>query len=81
VSVLLAFLKQTLGPERDRVVYNKLRKQVWAGVGLGLAICLVIGGGMIGAFYGFGKDHFAGTEDIWEGCFGIIASIIICESG
>lgn len=36
---------------------------------------------MIGAFYGFGKDHFAGTEDIWEGSFGILASIIITLMG
>jgi hypothetical protein len=28
VSVLLAFLKQTLGPDRDPLVYKKLLKQV-----------------------------------------------------
>ncbi|KAL1302667.1 hypothetical protein AAFC00_003032 [Neodothiora populina] len=81
VSVLLAFLKQTLGPERDPVVYKKLVKQVWCGVGLGLFICLAIGGGMIGAFYGFGKDHFAATEDIWEGSFGLVATLIISVMG
>ena len=36
---------------------------------------------MIGAFYGFGKDHFAGTEDLWEGVFGLIAAIIITLMG
>lgn len=36
---------------------------------------------MIGAFYGFGKDHFANTEDIWEGAFSLIASIIITVMG
>lgn len=36
---------------------------------------------MIGAFYGFGKDHFANTEDIWEGVFGIVASLIISIMG
>jgi len=36
---------------------------------------------MIGAFYAFGKDHFAGTEDIWEGAFGLLASIIISLMG
>ena len=36
---------------------------------------------MIGAFYGFGKDHFAATEDIWEGTFGIVASLIISIMG
>ncbi|OCK75596.1 iron permease FTR1 [Lepidopterella palustris CBS 459.81] len=81
VSVLLAFLKQTLGPERDAAVYKKLVKQVWWGVILGLLICVIIGGGMIGAFYGVGKNTFNGTEDIWEGIFGIIAASIISLMG
>lgn len=81
VSVLLSFLKQTLGPEQDKVVYKKLVRQVWTGVVLGLIICVIIGGGMIGAFYGFGKDHFASTEDIWEGVFGLLATIIISLVG
>lgn len=81
VSVLLAFLKQTLGPQRDQVLHKRLVKQVWIGVALGLGICIIIGAGLIGAFYGFGKDHFAGTEDIWEGVFGILAAIIITLMG
>lgn len=36
---------------------------------------------MIGAFYAYGIDHFSNTEDIWEGVFGIIASIIITIMG
>jgi len=51
------------------------------GVAIGLAICLCIGGGLIGAFYAFGKDHFADTEDIWEGAFGLLATIIITAMG
>ncbi|OMP84329.1 Plasma membrane iron permease [Diplodia seriata] len=81
ISVLLAFLKQTLGAEGDAATYKKLLKQVWLGVALGLFICLCIGAGMIGAFYGYGKDHFASTEDIWEGVFGIVASLIISVMG
>ncbi|GAB7341809.1 hypothetical protein MBLNU457_g0136t1 [Dothideomycetes sp. NU457] len=82
VSVLLSFLKQTLdGPESDAKTYKRLVRQVWWGVGLGLAICIVIGGGLIGAFYGLGKDIFSKTEDIWEGAFGLLASIIITVMG
>lgn len=55
--------------------------QVWWGVGIGLAICIIIGGGLIGAFYGLGKDIFSKTEDIWEGAFGLLASIIITIMG
>jgi high-affinity iron transporter len=79
--VLLAWIKQTIGPERDRVVYKKLVKQVWIGVGLGLLICIIIGCGMIGAFYGIGIDTFAKTEYIWEGVFALIATLVISLVG
>lgn len=36
---------------------------------------------MIGAFYAFGKDHFAATEDIWEGSFSLLATLIISLMG
>lgn len=58
-----------------------MRVQVWVGTAIGLAICLVIGCGMIGAFYGLGKDKWAGTENIWEGTFALVASIIITLMG
>ncbi|KAJ5690423.1 hypothetical protein N7462_004815 [Penicillium macrosclerotiorum] len=81
VSVLLAFLKQTLGSGEDQVTYKRLVKQVWLGCGLGLFICLAVGAGMIGAFYGLGTDTFSSTEDIWEGVLGIVASLIITIMG
>lgn len=81
VSILLSFLKQTIGPERDRAIYRRLLKQVWFGVGLGLLICIIIGAGFIGAWYGFGKDRFSKTEEIWEGVFSLIATVIISLMG
>lgn len=81
VSVLLAFLKQTLGLGEDKTVYKRLVKQVWFGCGLGLFICLAVGAGMIGGFYGLGTDTFASTGDIWEGVLGIVASLIITIMG
>jgi len=32
---------------------------------------------MIGAFYDLGKDLWGGAEDLYEGIFGLIASVII----
>ncbi|PWY88541.1 iron permease FTR1 [Aspergillus heteromorphus CBS 117.55] len=81
VSVLLAFLKQSLGRSEDRQTYKRLVKQVWLGCALGLFLCLCVGAGMIGAFYGLGTDTFSSTEDIWEGVLGILASIIIAVMG
>jgi high-affinity iron transporter len=48
---------------------------------LGVLVVLIVGGGMIGAFYGLDKDVFSSTEDNWEGAFAIIASVIITIMG
>ncbi|KAI9809143.1 MAG: hypothetical protein M1825_002433 [Sarcosagium campestre] len=77
VSVLLAFLKQTLGPDADQALYKRLVKQVWVGTAVGVFCCIVIGAGIIGGFYGLKNDAWSGTEAIWEGVFGLVASIII----
>lgn len=55
--------------------------QVWFGTLLGLGICLIIGCGLIGAFYGLGTDKWAGAEYIWEGVFAILASVVITIMG
>jgi high-affinity iron transporter len=81
VSILLAFLKKTIGGEADKAVYRRLLWQIWGGVAAGIFICLCIGGGMIGAFYALNQDVFANAEYLWEGIFGIIASLIISVVG
>jgi high-affinity iron transporter len=81
VSVLLAFLKQTLGPEHDAAVHKRLVRQIWWGVGLGVLICLIICAGVIGTFYTAGRNSFESAENIWEGVFGILASLIITLMG
>lgn len=48
---------------------------------IGLGICLIVGCGLIGAFYGLGTDRWGPTEDVWEGVFALLASIIISLMG
>ncbi|KAI9763656.1 MAG: hypothetical protein M1840_000370 [Geoglossum simile] len=81
VSVLLAFLKQTLDGEQNAVTHKKLVRQVWLGTAIGIGICISIGVGMIGAFYGLGANHWTGTEAIWEGTFALFAAIVISVMG
>ncbi|KAI0451888.1 iron permease FTR1 family protein [Xylaria acuta] len=82
VSVLLAFLKQTLdGPHRDVAVYKALVRQVWLGVGLGFLICLVVAAAIIGTFYTVGRDAWEANEYNYEGAFALIASLIISVIG
>ncbi|PKS11750.1 hypothetical protein jhhlp_001739 [Lomentospora prolificans] len=82
VSVLLAFLKQTLGGVNgDRAVYKSLVKQVWIGAVLGFLLCLVVGGAVIGTFYRVGKNVWEAAENIYEGVFYLIAGLIITFVG
>ncbi|KAL6942230.1 high-affinity iron permease [Hanseniaspora vineae] len=79
VSVLLSFIKQSIGT--DVTLYKKLRLQIWLGSLAGFIICLIIGGAFIGAYYGLQKDVFGSTEDIWEGVFCMIATVMISIMG
>lgn len=82
VSVLLAFLKQGLGgATEDPVIYKRLKRQVWLGSILGVVLCLIIGCAFIGAFYSLGKDIWSKSEDLWEGVFCIIATVLISLMG
>ena len=42
-----------------------------------MLLCLIIGGGLIGASYGLGKDKWANTEYYWEGSFAVFADLVI----
>ncbi|AOA60481.1 Iron permease [Komagataella phaffii CBS 7435] len=79
VSVLLAFIKQ--GLSEDETVYKRLRKQIWIGAISGFLICLILGCAFIGAFYSLGKDVWAKSEDLWEGIFCVIATVMISLMG
>lgn len=80
ISVLLSFLDQVIGT-KNIDIYKKLRKQVWFGVAFGFIICLIIGCGFIGAYYSLQKDIFGTAEDLWEGIFCMIATIMITMMG
>ncbi|GAB5590383.1 high-affinity iron permease [Umbelopsis nana] len=79
VSVLLSFLKQVFSD--DRTIYRRLCKQVWFGSLIGLAICLAIGAAFIAVWYTVASDLWANSENIWEGCFSLVASILITIMG
>lgn len=80
ISILLSFLKQSIG-DKDIKLYKRLRRHVWIGCFLGFFICLAIGAGFIGAYYSLQKDIFGSAEDLWEGIFCMIATIMISMMG
>ncbi|KAK2589803.1 high-affinity iron permease [Conoideocrella luteorostrata] len=82
VSVLLAFLKQTLdGPDRDVKTYKSLRRQVWLGVAAGFLICMVVAAALIGVFYTVGSNSWDKNENYYEGAFCLFAAVIITVMG
>ncbi|KAL2837194.1 iron permease FTR1/Fip1/EfeU [Aspergillus pseudoustus] len=82
VSVLLSFLKQSMGqPHQDQAIYKRLVRQVWAGALIGILFCLIIGGAIIGVFYSLGHDVWSNAEKLWEGIFFLIATVIITIMG
>ncbi|KAL7798313.1 iron permease FTR1/Fip1/EfeU [Trichoderma ceciliae] len=82
VSVLLAFLKQTLdGPNGDRTIYKKLRAQIWIGVASGFLLCMIIAAALIGVFYTVGSNTWDKSEQYYEGAFSLVASVIITIMG
>ena len=81
VSVLLAFVKQSRCGSSEPQLKKRLYRQIWLGAGLGVLVCLIIGCAFIGAFYGLGKDIWGNSEDLWEGIFCIIATVLITAMG
>ncbi|CAO3607858.1 unnamed protein product [Mucor fragilis] len=79
VSVLLSFLKKVFEP--DSIIFKRLRKQVWVGAALGLLICCAIGAAFIAVWYTVLNDLWGNSEDIWEGCFSLVATIMITVMG
>lgn len=68
-------------PVSVRTTVEQCNIQVWLGAAVGLFICIVIGAGLIGAFYSLGKNVWSNTESVWEAVFALIASLIITLMG
>lgn len=80
VSVLLAFVKQSIGSKNPEIT-KKLVRQIWFGTFAGIFICLVIGCAFIGAYYSLKNDIWSRTEDLYEGIMCMIATILITMMG
>jgi len=66
--------------QRRRLV-RKLRIQIFAGAGLGLFIALAIGASFIAVWFTKASDLWAKSEELWEGIFELVASLMIFGMG
>ncbi|KAG8708718.1 high-affinity iron permease [Ceratobasidium sp. 394] len=68
-------------PDFKRRLIRKMRIQVFAGAGLGLIVALAIGAAFIAVWFTKVVDLFSSAEELWEGIFNLIASILIFVMG
>lgn len=80
ISVLLAFVKQSIG-NKSPEVKKQLVRQIWFGAAAGIIICIAIGCAFIGAYYSLKNDIWTKTEDLYEGIMCIIATVLITGMG
>ncbi|KAF5360240.1 hypothetical protein D9757_011876 [Collybiopsis confluens] len=69
------------GEIQRRRLIRKLRIQIFAGAGIGLFIALSIGAAFIAVWFTQASNLWANTEELWEGIFDIIASVMIFVMG
>lgn len=76
--------EETGGEESEadtKRLIHKLRVQIFLGSALGLLIALGIGAAFIAVFFTQASDLWQKTEELWEGIFSLIASLIILAMG
>ncbi|KAJ7723384.1 iron permease FTR1 [Mycena metata] len=68
-------------PAHRRKLIRKLRIQIFAGAGLGLFLALAIGAAFIAVWFTQASNLWAKSEELWEGIFELIASLMIFVMG
>ncbi|KAF9809805.1 hypothetical protein IEO21_07248 [Rhodonia placenta] len=68
-------------PHRDARLVRKMRIQIFLGSALGLFVALAIGAAFIAVWFTQAADLWAKSEELWEGIFEVIASLIIFVMG
>ncbi|PPQ87567.1 hypothetical protein CVT25_005823 [Psilocybe cyanescens] len=66
--------------QRRRLI-RKLRIQIFLGAGLGLFIALAIGASFIAVWFTKASDLWSKSEELWEGIFELVASLMIFVMG
>ncbi|CAE6469737.1 unnamed protein product [Rhizoctonia solani] len=70
-----------VGEIRRSELLRRLRWQIVLGAGLGLLLALVIGAAFVAVWFIKVVDLFSAAEEIWEGVFSLIASLLILVMG
>jgi len=68
-------------PGARRQLHRRLRMQIFLGAGLGLFIALAIGAAFIAVWFTKASNLWSKSEELWEGIFDLVASIMIFFMG
>jgi high-affinity iron transporter len=74
LSVMLTLIKK-LVPEVE--ARRRMTRQVWWGVGVALALCLITAAVFLSLYYTVAKEAWEQSEALWEGVLGLIAVVLI----
>ncbi|WWD15811.1 hypothetical protein CI109_100235 [Kwoniella shandongensis] len=66
-----------LGAEEREKVIRKMKFQIWTGAVLGGTVAMAIGAIFLYVFYTYTHDLWQDAENLWEGGFCLLASILI----
>ncbi|OCF35422.1 iron ion transporter [Kwoniella heveanensis CBS 569] len=69
-----------LRDEKDQVI-RKMRLQIWSGAVLGGSVAMAIGAIFLYVFYTYTHDLWQDAENLWEGGFCALASVLILVMG
>lgn len=79
---------EVVGEEEDaesafnkRRLIRKMRIQIFAGAGVGLFVALAVGAAFIAVWFTQAADLWSKSEELWEGIFSLVASLIILVMG
>ncbi|PRP75519.1 high-affinity iron permease CaFTR1 [Planoprotostelium fungivorum] len=67
----------TKNKNRATRIRHHMQFQIWLGAATGLLIALMIGAVFITVWYTVASNWWSKAEDLWEGCFSIVACLLI----
>ncbi|KAF5349294.1 hypothetical protein D9756_009367 [Leucocoprinus leucothites] len=73
-------VEDSTGIQRRRLL-RKMRIQIFIGAAIGLFIALAIGAAFIAVWFTKASDLWSKSEELWEGIFNLIASLMIFVMG
>lgn len=74
LSVMLAVIEKLVADDKKRL---QMKRQVWLGVAIGVALSMAAGAIFLSVYYTVARDAWDSSEGLWEGILSMIAVCLI----